>query len=51
MRDSIVKLGLPLLTALAAGCTGMGTDTTVNGVGPVWSGWAARTTEATSPSA
>jgi hypothetical protein len=23
----------------------------VNGVGPVWSGWAARTTEATSPSA
>jgi hypothetical protein len=29
----------------------MGTDTTVNGVGPVWSGWDAKTTEATSPSA
>jgi hypothetical protein len=85
MRHSIVKLGLPLLAALAAGCTSMGTgvgstasgadavtfnwkssdsvsgtmsatlsdgktysgqffqitkDTTVNGVGPLWSGWA-----------
>jgi hypothetical protein len=84
MRHSIVKLGLPLLAAIAAGCTSMGTgvgstpsgadpvsfswkssdsvsgtmtatlsdgktysgqffqitkDTTVNSVGPLWSGW------------
>ena len=84
MKHSIVKLGLPLLAAIAAGCTSMGTgvgstpsgadpvsfswkssdpvsgtmtatlsdgkaysgqffqitkDTTVNSVGPLWSGW------------
>jgi hypothetical protein len=41
MRHSIVKLGLPLLVALAAGCTTMGTGTgsTLSGADPVTFNW------------
>jgi hypothetical protein len=41
MRHSIVKLGLPLLVALAAGCTTMGTGTgsTLSGADPVSFDW------------
>ena len=41
MRLSIVKLGLPLLVAMAAGCTTMGTGTgaTLSGADPVTFNW------------
>ncbi len=41
MRHSIVKLGLPLLVAMAAGCTTMGTGTgaTLSGADPVTFNW------------
>ena len=41
MKHSIVKLGLPLLVALAAGCTTMGTGTgsTLSGADPVTFNW------------
>jgi hypothetical protein len=41
MRHSIVKLGLPLLAAIAAGCTTMGTGTgsTASGADPVSFNW------------
>ena len=41
MKHSIVKLGLPLLVALAAGCTTMGTGTgsTLTGADPVTFNW------------
>ena len=41
MRHSIVRLGLPLLVAMAAGCTTMGTGTgaTLSGADPVTFNW------------
>ena len=41
MTDAIVRVGLPLLVALAAGCTTMGTGSgsTATGANPVTSSW------------